>query len=126
LSDTPLLNIAKADVTRVYEATQNNEIKDQPGKYIAYEEYAENGRYSLLQECHNTNHTSEDIIKILKDSNLRDLGEAGFPTDLKWKILRKQLKPRLIAVNIDEGEPGTFKDRFYLESDPLIVSWKGY
>ena len=57
-------------------------------------------------------------------------GGAGFPAGLKWKIVRQQPKPRLFAINADEGEPGTFKDRFYLETDPhrflegmLIAAW---
>jgi formate dehydrogenase len=54
----------------------------------------------------------------LDDSGLRGLGGAGFPAGRKWRIVREQVAPRLLAVNIDEGEPGTFKDRSYLERDP--------
>ena len=66
----------------------------------------------------------------LKKSGLRGLGGAGFPAGSKWEIVKRFSGPRLLAVNIDEGEPGTFKDRFYLETDPhrflegsLIAAW---
>ena len=57
-------------------------------------------------------------MSTLEDSELKGLGGAGFPAGRKWRILRDQQAPRLLAINIDEGEPGTFKDRYYLESDP--------
>jgi formate dehydrogenase len=70
------------------------------------------------------------VIKTLEDSGLRGLGGAGFPAGRKWRIVRSEPAPRLMAVNIDEGEPGTFKDRVYLERDPhrfiegmLIAAW---
>ena len=70
------------------------------------------------------------MIKALEDSGLRGLGGAGFPAGRKWRIVRNEPAPRLMAVNIDEGEPGTFKDRVYLERDPhrflegmLIAAW---
>src|SRR5699024_1799035 len=72
----------------------------------------------------------EDVIQAMQDSNLRGLGGAGFPAGRKWHLLRKEPAPRLVAINIDEGEPGTFKDRYYLERDPhrflegtLIATW---
>ena len=73
---------------------------------------------------------SRSVIKTMEDSGLRGLGGAGFPTGRKWRIVRGEPAPRLMAVNIDEGEPGTFKDRVYLERDPhrflegmLIAAW---
>ena len=70
------------------------------------------------------------VIKAMEDSGLRGLGGAGFPAGRKWRIVRAEAAPRLMAVNIDEGEPGTFKDRHYLERDPhrflegmLIAAW---
>ena len=66
----------------------------------------------------------------MSDAGLRGLGGAGFPTGRKWSIVRSEPAPRLVAVNADEGEPGTFKDRYYLERDPhrfiegmLIAAW---
>ncbi len=98
--------------------------------YIHFDHYVATGGYKLLQQCHGGERHAVDVINILKDANLRGLGGAGFPAGVKWEILCKQKKPRLIAVNIDEGEPGTFKDRFYLETDPhrflegmLIAAW---
>ena len=99
-------------------------------EYTAYREYRKNGGYQTLLDCINEKYKKEDIIKLLEDSNLRGLGGAGFPVGKKWRILTEQEKPRLIAINIDEGEPGTFKDRYYLERDPhrfiegtLIANW---
>ena len=74
--------------------------------------------------------TRDDFIKIVSDAGLRGLGGAGFPTGRKWSLVRAEPAPRLFAVNADEGEPGTFKDRYYLERDPhrfiegmLIAAW---
>ena len=58
------------------------------------------------------------MIEALEGSGLRGLGGAGFPTGRKWRFVRQEPGPRLMAVNGDEGEPGTFKDRYYLETDP--------
>src|SRR5260370_28032799 len=72
----------------------------------------------------------EDVIAVLEESGLRGVGGAGFPTGRKWRFVRQEPKPRLFAVNADEGEPGTFKDRYFLETDPhrflegmLIAAW---
>ena len=92
--------------------------------------YIDEGGYNLLTECHNGTHSPEDIITILENSSLRGLGGAGFPTGRKWKFVSLEPEPRLMAVNADEGEPGTIKDRVYLETDPhrtiegmLIGAW---
>ncbi len=92
--------------------------------------YEADGGYSLLRECLAGNRTPEEIIDILNASSLQGLGGAGFPTGRKWSIVRGFEGPRLMAVNGDEGEPGTFKDRYYMESDPhrfiegmLIAAW---
>ncbi len=60
----------------------------------------------------------EDLLKVLDDASLRGLGGAGFPAGRKWRSVLGEPGPRLMAVNGDEGEPGTFKDRYYLETDP--------
>ncbi|HYM01750.1 MAG TPA: NADH-ubiquinone oxidoreductase-F iron-sulfur binding region domain-containing protein, partial [Stellaceae bacterium] len=92
--------------------------------------YRAGGGYKLLQACLSGKTSIDDILKKLEDSQLRGLGGAGFPTGRKWRFVRAEPKPRLMAVNGDEGEPGTFKDRVYLESDPhrflegvLIGAW---
>ena len=81
-----------------------------------YATYRANGGYSLAASLNAAD--EERIIKVMEDSGLRGLGGAGFPAGRKWRIVRGQVAPKLMAVNIDEGEPGTFKDRTYLERDP--------
>jgi len=92
--------------------------------------YRAEGGYRLLQACLTGKRTRDDLIKIVSDAGLRGLGGAGFPTGRKWTLVRAEPAPRLFAVNGDEGEPGTFKDRRYLERDPhrfvegmLIAAW---
>jgi len=98
--------------------------------YVGYDAYVADGGYALLNKCLAGDMDAEDIVKTMQDSGLRGLGGAGFPSGLKWKIVRDQPKPRLFAVNGDEGEPGTFKDRYYLERNPhqflegtLVAAW---
>ena len=86
--------------------------------YITYEQYLATGGYGTLLECVNGVRDPEAVIKTMENSGLRGLGGAGFPAGRKWRIVRAEPAPRLMAVNIDEGEPGTFKDRYYLERDP--------
>jgi formate dehydrogenase len=91
---------------------------DTPDDWIRFEAYCADGGYALARRCNDDNQLGETIIKELESSGLRGLGGAGFPAGRKWRILKEQPAPRLMAVNIDEGEPGTFKDRYYLERDP--------
>lgn len=90
----------------------------------------EAGAFAVLRECLSGLRSVEAVIAELEDSGLRGLGGAGFPAGRKWRIVSKEPAPRLMAVNIDEGEPGTFKDRYYLERNPrqfiegmLIAAW---
>jgi NADH:ubiquinone oxidoreductase subunit F (NADH-binding)/NADH:ubiquinone oxidoreductase subunit E len=92
--------------------------------------YQKGGGYALLKECLSGKRTRDELISIVSDAGLRGMGGAGFPTGRKWSLVRAEPAPRLFAVNADEGEPGTFKDRFYLERDPhrfvegmLIAAW---
>lgn len=80
--------------------------------------YEANGGYKLLKSVKNGEHTADALIETMSDAGLRGLGGAGFPVGRKWSIVRDQPTPRLMTVNADEGEPGTFKDRDYLENDP--------
>ena len=96
----------------------------------SFEQYRVEGGYTLLKSCLAGERTRDDIIKAVDDAGLRGLGGAGFPTGRKWKLVRNEPAPRLFAVNADEGEPGTFKDRHYLGLDPhrfiegmLIAAW---
>ncbi|MDI1338245.1 NADH-ubiquinone oxidoreductase-F iron-sulfur binding region domain-containing protein [Polaromonas sp.] len=86
--------------------------------YTDYDTYRAHGGYSLAAAVVNGEEDAEAIIQAMEGSGLRGLGGAGFPAGRKWRIVRDQPAPRLMAVNIDEGEPGTFKDRTYLERDP--------
>jgi NADH:ubiquinone oxidoreductase subunit F (NADH-binding)/NADH:ubiquinone oxidoreductase subunit E len=99
-------------------------------RHIDFEHYLAEGGYRLLGEAFAGKRTRDDLIKIVSDAGLRGLGGAGFPTGRKWSLVRAEPAPRLMAVNGDEGEPGTFKDRFYLEKDPhrflegmLLAAW---
>ncbi len=85
---------------------------------IDFAAYQKAGGYSLLKDVYAGKRTRDDLIKIVSDAGLRGLGGAGFPTGRKWTLVRAEPAPRLFAVNCDEGEPGTFKDRYYLELDP--------
>jgi len=86
--------------------------------YVGYETYRSKGGYALAKAIAEGKQDSESIIKAMENSGLRGLGGAGFPAGRKWRIVKDQVAPKLMAVNIDEGEPGTFKDRTYLERDP--------
>jgi NADH:ubiquinone oxidoreductase subunit F (NADH-binding)/NADH:ubiquinone oxidoreductase subunit E len=95
-----------------------------------YDDYVRQGGYKTWVECVSGKRDVESVIKTMEDAGLRGLGGAGFPAGRKWRIVRGEPGPRLMAVNIDEGEPGTFKDRHYLERDPhrfiegmLIAAW---
>ena len=92
--------------------------------------YQKAGGYALLKACLTDKRTRDELIKIVSDAGLRGFGGAGFPTGRKWSLVRAEPAPRMFAVNADEGEPGTFKDRYYLERDPhrfiegmLIAAW---
>ena len=86
--------------------------------YVGYESYRAQGGYKLAKEIMDGKRDAESTIQAMESSGLRGLGGAGFPAGRKWRIVKDQTAPKLMAVNIDEGEPGTFKDRTYLERDP--------
>ena len=98
--------------------------------YKTFDDYRAGGGYAVLERCLKGALAAEQLIATLSDSGLRGLGGAGFPTGRKWGLVRAERGPRLMAVNGDEGEPGTFKDRQYLETNPhqflegmLIAAW---
>jgi formate dehydrogenase len=88
-----------------------------PG-YTGYAAYRQQGGYALVSAISSGQRDINGVIQAMEDSGLRGLGGAGFPAGRKWRIVRDQPAPKLMAINIDEGEPGTFKDRTYLERDP--------
>jgi len=99
-------------------------------EFVGFDAYRAAGGYRLLEACLAGERKPEELIEMLEHSGLRGLGGAGFPTGRKWRLVRQEPAPRLIAVNADEGEPGTFKDRYFLETDPhrmlegiLIAAW---
>ena len=110
IDNANLKNVKQAVDAKAYEPTIP--------KYIGLDEYIENGGYELFTKLKNNQAESDKVLLELENSNLRGLGGAGFPAGKKWRILKDQPSPRLLAINIDEGEPGTFKDRHYLETDP--------
>jgi len=93
-------------------------IPDNPQSHIDLNQYLSGGGYETATSVHGGKPAKADIIQLMKDSKLRGLGGAGFPAGMKWEIVSEQQGPRYMAVNIDEGEPGTFKDRHYIEKDP--------
>ncbi len=123
-------HIGSATTQQILEAAAKGHTHPEKIKYIDYAGYIKDGGYALLKSCLNGDVTPEDIIDKLDKSELKGLGGAGFPTGRKWNIVRGFDGPRYMAVNGDEGEPGTFKDRYYLETDPhrfiegmLIGAW---
>ena len=86
--------------------------------FTDYATYRAHGGYGLAAAVVQGEYDPLQVIAAMEDSGLRGLGGAGFPAGRKWRIVREQSAPRVMAVNIDEGEPGTFKDRTYLERDP--------
>ena len=111
-------------------AIDNRQTHPEIPEYEDYDAYAGSGGYQLLAECLDGKRNADDLIQTMLDSSLRGLGGAGFPTGRKWQFVRGYTGPRLMAVNGDEGEPGTFKDRHYLETRPhrflegmLIAAW---
>ena len=122
--------VAQASVDKVKPLVAAKKTLCATGKYVNFTEYRKTGGYDLAIECLNGTRDAESLIKTMENSGLRGLGGAGFPTGRKWRIVRGEKGPRLMAVNIDEGEPGTFKDRYYLERDPhrflegvVVAAW---
>ncbi len=122
--------IEEAEPEKVVTAVNNNEIEPESLQPIDYESYVESGGYATYRMCRNGTYNIDKVLDTMDDSGLRGLGGAGFPAGRKWRIVRDQPEPKLMAVNIDEGEPGTFKDKYYLERDPhcflegmLIGAW---
>jgi NADH:ubiquinone oxidoreductase subunit F (NADH-binding)/NADH:ubiquinone oxidoreductase subunit E len=120
----------KADLSSVTAAAKNRPHPHAWQPAISFPQYRADGGYALLKSCLDGKRTREEIIKAVDDSGLRGLGGAGFPTGRKWTLVRNEPGPRMFAVNADEGEPGTFKDRHYLGLDPhrfiegmLIAAW---
>ncbi len=145
--------VAQATVDKVKLLVAGKKTKCATGKYKTYADYRKQGGYAITAECLAGKRDAEVIMSAMEESGLRGmggvgilspeavikamdlsglrgLGGAGFPAGKKWRIVSAEPAPRLMAVNIDEGEPGTFKDRYYLERDPhrflegvIIAAW---
>jgi formate dehydrogenase len=107
-----------ATVANVLAAAKGGDTHAQLPEYIDYDAYIAGGGYALWKRLRSGQLAKEDLLKALDDASLRGLGGAGFPTGRKWRAVLGEPGPRLMAINGDEGEPGTFKDRYYLETDP--------
>jgi formate dehydrogenase len=109
--------VPHASQDRVAQAVAGAEVTPVP-QALGYEAYRAQGGYVLAAAVVRGERDAESVITALEHAGLRGLGGAGFPAGRKWRIVKDQPAPKLMAVNIDEGEPGTFKDRTYLERDP--------
>ncbi len=123
-------HLDRIDADMVLKSVEEGHLHPEIPSYKNLNTYMSEGGYSTLKQCLSGDLTVEKVIELLSDAGLRGLGGAGFPTGRKWGLVRAEAKPRLMAVNADEGEPGTFKDRYYLETNPhaflegmLIGAW---
>ena len=123
-------HVDRADEASVAAVARGGDFHPMIVPHKEFDAYAADGGYALLRACRAGKRTPDELIGILDEAGLRGLGGAGFPTGRKWRFVRQEKGPRLMAVNADEGEPGTFKDRYYLERDPhrflegmLVAAW---
>ncbi|MEJ2479426.1 MAG: NAD(P)H-dependent oxidoreductase subunit E, partial [Acidihalobacter sp.] len=110
--------VTYADADKVTETVARGETSARPPDARGYRAYRNNGGYALCRALERGELSAESVLQAIEGAGLRGLGGAGFPTARKWHILLDQPAPRIIAINIDEGEPGTFKDLHYLSRDP--------
>ncbi len=110
--------VVHATVASVKHTLSHHDTHPHIPDYIDFDTYRAAGGYATLERVRSGALSTEEVLKVLDDGALRGLGGAGFPTGRKWRSVRGEPAPRLMAVNGDEGEPGTFKDQFFLNSDP--------
>jgi formate dehydrogenase beta subunit len=110
--------LGRATVVSVKSAASRGDTHPHIPAYVGYDAYREAGGYRTLERLRSGALTADEVLKTLDDGALRGLGGAGFPTGRKWRSVRGEPGPRLMAVNGDEGEPGTFKDQYFLNTDP--------
>jgi formate dehydrogenase len=123
-------HVDRATAAKLKDLALRGDVHPHLPAYQDFDAYTRAGGYGVLKSCLSNARKVEDVIAALSDGGLRGLGGAGFPTGRKWSLVRAEKGPRLMAVNGDEGEPGTFKDRYYLEREPhkflegmLIAAW---
>jgi NADH:ubiquinone oxidoreductase subunit F (NADH-binding)/NADH:ubiquinone oxidoreductase subunit E len=122
--------LERATPALVQAAVKSGKTRCDAPRAIGYEAYRKAGGYRLIADCLSGKRSREELTGIMENSGLRGLGGAGFPAGRKWRLVATEPGPHNMAVNIDEGEPGTFKDRWYLERDPhrflegmLVAAW---
>jgi formate dehydrogenase len=122
--------VDRASKDRVLDAIRDGQVEPSSPQAISYKEYRRAGGYAVLADLVNGRRSVDELLREMEASGLRGLGGAGFPTFRKFNFVRAQPKPRVVAINADEGEPGTFKDRHLMETDPhrvlegaLIAAW---
>ncbi len=123
-------HIGDASVEQLDAAIKKGELEAVIPAYKDFDDYVSEGGYTLLQDCFDGKYSQEQVIDILSNSKLRGLGGAGYPTGRKWGSVYKLPKPKVVAVNFDESEMGTYKDRYFIERDPhrllegiLLAAW---
>ena len=123
-------HIKNCNLENIHKAVMNKETHHKIEDGISFENYTNSGGYELLDKCYNNKISVDSIISELQNSGLKGMGGAGFPAGQKWNFVRMEKAPRLMTINGDEGEPGTFKDKYYLENNMhkffegmLIAAW---
>ena len=123
-------HVGKVSVERLLELARTREVKQRIQPFESLSDYRKAQGYEALAKLRAGSLTPEQLIDMLLEAGLRGLGGAGFPSGQKWKFVRAGSAPRYLCINADEGEPGTFKDRYYLETRPhqflegaLIAAW---
>lgn len=107
-----------ATVEGLLEMAKSGDTTIKVPDYTGLAAYRAEGGYQLLEKVRSGKVTAETLMATMQSAGLRGLGGAGFPAGKKWEFVRSYAGPRLMSINGDEGEPGTFKDRVYLERDP--------
>jgi formate dehydrogenase len=123
-------SVGKVDARTIVETIAAQQTEPRVPAYLGYAGYREQGGYEVYRSCVHGSRNLDDVMAAVEASGLRGLGGAGFPTSRKWQFVRKEPAPRIAVLNADEGEPGTFKDRYCFETDPhrvleglLIAAW---
>ena len=119
-----------ATTETVAEAIQAGAVETILPPYPILENTRQDGAYSIFKACVNENRTYESVRTTIEKSDLRGMGGAGFPVARKWDFVTAEEGPRTLVINADEGEPGTFKDKWFLErathgvlEGALIAAW---
>jgi formate dehydrogenase len=111
-------HVDNATLDKVNDVIINKDFHPKETNFINLKKYKNDGGYSLFKKIKSNEVTYEQISNVISESNLRGLGGAGFPAAKKWEFVRANNGPRMLCINGDEGEVGTFKDKFYLDTDP--------